>query len=368
MLASKQKQQNSAYMKKLLLALGIFASLYSCDNEVDINAEYKDLSIIYGMLNPKLDSNYIRVQRGYLGTEPAINSVGLSDSLYYDTADIQVYIREYSKDAADFDKEAPLIYDNSIALDSGLFTSDGFYLYRVPSDLAIQNDKEYEVVVDRKDGTKASARTGVVGSIDILVPRENLTARIFNGQIEFRIRQDLEGNNPDATVKMTAYQPIINFNYKEVNLSTRAEELKTVKITLPLVESRFDNINLTFTGNELNLALAANLEKDPNLIRFFQSLDVEIYGASEELMTFIELNKPSAGINQNRPDYSQVANGTGILSSRTFQRRRGVNLQQRLYDRLIVSDVTCDLNFARFESGNPNGDTCWCVDNERRCF
>jgi len=357
-------------MKKLLFALTAFAALYSCENEVDINAEYKDLTIIYGMLNPKLDSNYVRVQRGYLGTEPAINSVGQSDSLYYDTADIDVYIREYDKDATSFNKEAPLLFDNSIPVDSGLFTSDGFYLYRVPSDLGILNEKEYEVVVVRKDGSEASARTGIVGDIDILIPRANLTAKIFNGLIEFRIRQDIEGSNPDATIKMTAYQPIIKFHYKEVDLNTGISEFKSVNITLPLVESRFDDINLTFSGNELNLALASSIPKDTtkNILRFFQSLDVEIYGASEELMTFIELNKPSTGINQNRPDYSQVVNGAGILSSRTFARRLGVNLQQRLYDRLIISQVTCDLNFARFELGNPNGDTCLCVNNERRCF
>lgn len=355
-------------MKKILLALTAVAALSSCDNEVDINAEYQDLSIIYGMLNPKLDTNYVRVQRGYLGTEPASSSFGQSDSLYYDTADIAVYIREYSKDASTFDKEAPLVYDNSIPLDSGLFTSDGYYLFRVPSEMAIQNEKEYEVAVIRKDGSEASARTGIVGEIVIEIPRATVTAKVYNGLIQFRVRQDLTGNSPDATIKMTAYQPLIKFHYKEVNLLTKVEEFKTTTITLPLVESRFDDINLTFTGNELNQALAERLEKNPNIIRFFRSLDVEIYGASEELMTFIELNKPSTGINQNRPDYSQVINGSGILSSRTFSRRLDVSLQTQLYDRLIVSQTTCDLNFARFEMGNINGDTCWCVNNEKICF
>jgi len=355
-------------MKKIIVALAAFATLISCDNEVKINAEYEDLSIIYGMLNPKLDSNYIRVQRGYLGNEPAANSVGQPDSLYYDTADINVFIREYAKDATAFDKEAPLLYDNSIPLDSGLFTGNGYYLFRVPSELDILSTKEYEVVVIRKDGSEATARTGIVGDIVIIIPRETVTAKVYNGLIEFKVRQDLGGNRPDATAKMTAYQPIIKFHYKEVDLNSKVEEFKTATITLPLVESIFDDINLTFSGTELNQALSERLPKNPNIIRFFQFLDVEIYGASEELMTYIELNKPSSGINQNRPDYSQVINGSGILSSRTFSRRLGVSLQTQLYDRLLVSQTTCDLNFARFESGNINGDTCWCVNNEKVCF
>lgn len=355
-------------MKKILVGLLSFSLLISCENEIDINAEYEDLTIVYGMLDPKLDSNYIRIQRGYLGTEPAANSVGISDSLYYDTTEIDVYLREYAKDATSFDKEVPLIYDESRRLDSGLYTGEGYYLYRVPSDLDIQSSKEYELIVNRRDGSVASARTGIVGSIDILIPRATVTAKIYNGVIEFRVRQDLNGSNPDATVRMTAYQPVIYFHYKEVDLISRATEFKTEAIRLPLIQSVFDEINLTFTGTELNQALSERISIDPNKIRFFQSLDVEITGASEELMTFIELNKPSSGINQNRPDYSQVVNGTGILSSRTAQRRIGVSLQQQLYDRLLVSETTCDLNFARFESGNVNGDTCWCVNNEKICF
>jgi hypothetical protein len=355
-------------MKKIIVALAAIIAFSSCENEVDINAEYKDLSIIYGMLNPKLDTNYIRVQRGYLGTEPAANSVGQSDSLYYDTSEIKVYIREYTKDETEFDKEAPLIYDASRVLDSGLYTVDGYYTFRVPSDFDILSSKEYEVVVVRKDNSKASARTGIVGSIEIQIPRATVTAKVFNGLIEFKIRQDLDGTNPEATAKMTAYQPVIEFYYKEVDLVTKVEEFKSESIKLPLVESIFDEIRLNFTGTELNQALSERIVSDPNKIRFFQSLDVEVYGASEELMTFIELNKPSSGINQNRPDYDQVINGTGIVSSRTFQKRLDVSLQSQLYDRLLVSQTTCDLNFARFEAGNINGDTCWCVNNEKICF
>jgi hypothetical protein len=355
-------------MKKIIIALAVVIAFSSCENEVDINAEYKDLSIIYGMLNPKLDTNYIRVQRGYLGSEPAASSVSQSDSLYYDTADIKVYIREYTNDATEFDKEAPLVYDGSIVLDSGLYAVNGYYLFRVPTDLDILSSREYEVVIVRSDNSEASARTGIVGEIAIQIPRATVTAKVFNGIIEFKIRQDLGGNNPEATAKMTAYQPIIQFHYKEVDLITKVEEFKTQTINLPLVETIFDEVKLNFTGTELNQALSERINKDPNKIRFFQSLDVEVFGASEELMTFIELNKPSTGINQNRPEYNQVINGTGILSSRTFQKRLDVSLQSQLYDRLIVSQTTCDLNFARFESGNINGDTCWCVNNEKICF
>lgn len=346
--------------------MSIFAA---CDNEIDINAEYQDLTIIYGMLDPDMDTNYVRIQRGYLGEAAASASYGASDSLYYDSADVEVIIREYEPGGESVLKEAPLIYDDSRALEPGLFTAEGFHLYRIPADFSISRTKEYEVVVTRKeDQSTASARTGIVGTLDLNQPREPLNQRFFDGRIEFDVEQNLSGSNPQATLKMAAYQTILYFHYKEVDLDSKSEVFKTEEIRLPLEESSFDDQNLFFSGNQLNAALAGRISKDPSkrTLRFFQSLDLRIVGASEELMTYIDLNKPSTGVNQNRPQYQQVVNGTGILSSRTEVFRSDILLQTSLYDRLVVSNMTCDLNFARVELAGR--DTCFCDNNQKQCL
>jgi len=355
-------------MKKFLAALGSLILFSACDNEIDINAEYKDMTIMYGMLNPVMDTNYVRIQRGYLGDDAASASYGISDSLYYDSTEIDVYIREYNPGASTFNQEVELIWDNSIPLDSGIYTDEGYHLYRIPSNFPIQSSREYEIVVNRADGSVASARTGIVGSINITRPLPIITARYFDGRLQFNVRQDTDGNDPQATEKMIAYQPILYFHYKEYNKSTGSEVFKTETIRLPLEENPFDQIDILFSGNELYSALAARIEEDPskNILRFFIGMDVEIIGASEELMTFIELSKPSTGVNQNRPQYEQVINGTGILSSRTFARRNDCRLQQSIYDRMLESGIICDLNFARVELGGT--DTCYCIDNQKVCF
>ncbi|WP_421754267.1 hypothetical protein [Croceimicrobium sp.] len=355
-------------MKKFLAALGSLILLSACDNEIDINAEYKDMTIMYGMLNPVLDTNYVRIQRGYLGDDPASASFGISDSLYYDSTEIDVFIREYNPGATTFNQEVELIWDNSIPLDSGIYTDEGYHLYRIPSNFPIQSSREYEIVVNRADGSVASARTGIVGSINITRPLPIITARYFDGRLQFNVRQNTDGNDPEATEKMIAYQPILYFHYKEYNKTTGSEEFKTETIRLPLEENPFDQIDILFSGNELYSALAARIEEDPskNILRFFIGMDVEIIGASEELMTFIELSKPSTGVNQNRPQYEQVINGTGIVSSRTLARRNDCRLQQSIYDRLLENGTVCDLNFARVELGGT--DTCYCIDNQKVCF
>ena len=148
-------------MKKFLAALGSLILFSACDNEIDINAEYKDMTIMYGMLNPVMDTNYVRIQRGYLGDDAASASYGISDSLYYDSTEIDVFIREYNPGASTFNQEVELIWDNSIPLDSGIYTDEGYHLYRIPSNFPIQSSREYEIVVNRADGSVASARTGL---------------------------------------------------------------------------------------------------------------------------------------------------------------------------------------------------------------
>ena len=40
----------------------------SCSTKVDLYAEYKDIPIVYAMLNPKSDTNYIKITRAFCGT------------------------------------------------------------------------------------------------------------------------------------------------------------------------------------------------------------------------------------------------------------------------------------------------------------
>jgi len=356
-------------MKKVLVLFSALSLLLACNNELDINAEYKDVTVMYGLLDPNQDTNYVRIQRGYLGDEAASASYGITDSLYYDSTEIDVFIREYNPGSSTFNREVQLIWDNSASLDTGTFTTQGHHLYRIPDGFDIQSNREYEVVVLRlADNSEAIARTGIVGDIDIRRPLTIITARLFDGRIQFIIKQDTDGNNPEATLKMLAYQPIIDFHYKEINLSTGEESFESVNIRLPLIESPFDDIEILYSSNQLYAALADRIEKDPSktILRFFQSMDIRIVGASEDLMTYIELSSPATGVNQNRPQFEQVLNGTGILSSRTVANRRDIRLQESIHENLLRSGVACDLNFARIELGG--SDTCYCIDNVKTCF
>ena len=52
----------------LTLLMGIFVS---CSTKVDLYADYKDIPVIYGLLDATQDTNYIKVVRAFSGSDEA---------------------------------------------------------------------------------------------------------------------------------------------------------------------------------------------------------------------------------------------------------------------------------------------------------
>ncbi len=337
----------------------------SCDNEIDIITEPEDLTVLYGLLDASADTNYIRVQRGYLSEDPASVSFDRSDSLYYDTNAIDVVIRQYDRLTSETpENERLLVYDNNVALKPGTFTTQGHYLYRVPQDYELNRTKFYEVAVLKEDGSESAARTGLVGDLQIRVPRETNAFRLFNGVVEFAIPPRGEAS---GTAGVNAYQVLIHFNYRELDRTTLDSTYKTATIQPPVIETQNNEVSLRFPSNEFFNSIANQIEEDPNILRFFLNIEIEVWAAAEELVTYYQLNEPSTGINQNRPTFEQVTNGTGIISSRTRTSRDNIQLEpNRFFPDLISSSATCGLNFVNFKG--VDRDTCFCRDGQEFCL
>ena len=152
-----QKLYICSMEKYILICVSLL--LFSCENKLDINADWKDIPVVYAVFdagtqedsdgsnfeppNPFTEFNYdgdsdpdfnythfVRVQRSFLGSESAYNYVDISDSIYYSQDHISVWVElvdpTYSGSVPP--AQIPLsIADNSqlqIAKEDGLFNSD----------------------------------------------------------------------------------------------------------------------------------------------------------------------------------------------------------------------------------------------------
>ena len=83
-------------MRKIAILFISTIFLWSCETEFEVNAPWKDVSIIYGLLEANKDTQYVKIYRGFLGEQDALIMASNPDSIYYNSEDVEVLINEYT--------------------------------------------------------------------------------------------------------------------------------------------------------------------------------------------------------------------------------------------------------------------------------
>ena len=107
--------------------------------------------------------------------------------------------------------------------------------------------------------------------------------------------------------------------------------------------------------------LAVNIDENPNVYRQVKGmqitqttlshacLDITLMAAGQNLSTYILLNQNSNSIVVDRPEYSNIDSGIGVLSSRSFNALEGIKINNFSNDEIAFNEITKHLNFAYFE-------------------
>lgn len=334
-----------------LLILGAFATLLSCSNELEINAPYKDITVVYGLIEANQDTNWVRIHKAYLGNEGINGGSQSPDSLYYNN--LQVSMEEVDAATGVVHGIWQLTRDNtSRQMVSGFFTTDGYHLYRF--DQPINDSRAYRLIIDKPDGEgpKVEAITPVVHNFNITRPTS--IQRITFG----RSGQDFIW---EEAVNARLYQAYLRFYYVEVNKDRMADSTrKYVDYQLPnkygttLNGGRDITVNVPYETFYRFLYNAIGPTEDFN--RFFRGIDIFVTAGADDLTTFINVSQPATGIVQDKPFYSNVENGAGIFSSRNSTEKLRMQLSDPSRDSLVKGIYTCDLRFAKAVAA----DTCLC--------
>ena len=144
--------------KKFWIYALVFVVTMGCNDELKVNADWKDVSIIYGVLNKSKTTNYIRIHRGYLGDEGIDAGSQNPDSLYYPELSVKINLLLNGQTV----KTLELTKDESIVLDSGFFTTDQYHTYRIDRRLN-GGDTIFQLFVDKLTDKNTSKPTILLG-------------------------------------------------------------------------------------------------------------------------------------------------------------------------------------------------------------
>lgn len=327
-------------MKKLLFSLSLLAGLIgfnACSTDVDMYADYKDIPVIYGLLDATVDTNYIRINRAFSGSNEShinANEVALiADSCNY-PGKLHAYIVEYKEvyggayqstgDTVILDtttirnKEEGIFYapDQKVYFTDGK-TTDNKPLFGNNSNHA---NYKYKLFVF-KDNDTISAETGIVGGEEFKISTYSLNFKAEPSDKFGKIKFTAANNAVfyDMEFVFTYHEsidggPIVD---KQVSYSCGSKSIEQLGTENGMFYFTYsDNILFNLMENAIGADTVMDINH-PNVVRTFDiyPIQIKLSAGADELYNYIQVNSQS-GFSQTVPDYTNVSGGFGVFSSR----------------------------------------------------
>lgn len=315
--------------------------LYSCKTDFDINAEYKDISLVYALLNQNDTAHYIKINKAFLGNADAYEMAAHSDSVNYTNA--EVFLEEFENDI--LKRTITFIKTNEFLKDSGTFASDNNFMYKSTAKLNAQNTYKLNINIGSKHIT---SETKLIQDFGINRPVINQYT-----SASFENFENTYGVEWKSAINGKIYEIVLRLHYIEKDqngdtascfidwkqpskLSTNTEGGETLKLDIGC-EGFFQFVK-------------AAVKPKAGISRIVKkaSLDFIFSVGSDDLNTYIEVSKPSDGLVQDKPAFTNIENGIGIFSSR-YSKFVNIKLSDKTIDMLADGDYTKDLGFWNYD-------------------
>ncbi|MFT5970800.1 MAG: hypothetical protein ACI8ZO_001317 [Flavobacteriales bacterium] len=330
-------------MKKLFIPLLLLASTFiACETEVDVNADYQDITTVFAILDRNDATHYFKINKAFLGAGNAFGFAMEPDSLYYSPERInaKLYAKNINGDTV---KTIPLTRIDTVEKEPGTFAypNQFFYVTNEPLNKAYSYHLEIEKV---DEGEFVTAETPIVGNVNVRFPGQ--TKKINPAANSNKVRFDLDA-------RTRTYQLGIRFNYSDEDTVNNFEVMRSVEYILPSRSKAIgesEEIELEYNGAGFLSYIGSRIPTpSSNIIRHAKSVDYKFYLASSDFQTYLDLNGPSDGIVQERPEFSNIENGIGLFASRNIAVGvGGLDFIDSFRDSLLCSDMTSDLMFTKY--------------------
>ena len=328
-------------------------SLVSCKPDVELTSDYKDVTVVYGLLNPLEENHFIKIYKGYLTKDNALVWARDLDNIsYYD--DITAELIEYRENGDSMLYMMDTVM--SIQKNYGVFASPTQVLYRPvkrnhkPADL--REGCLYKLrITNKKTGRVVTSETTTIANMTFNIPLgTSLSISTINLNKDDPWSVGFKTNSwPENAYAVDAY---VTFRYIEKD-----------KVTGDTVHKAVSDIRVTpgFTmGNETSFKpnviyriLKENIEENDNVWRFpdtYECVDIKLWACDQVYYTYYKTAQPSSSIVQDRVNYTNIQTednlALGFFASRSYYKRTfRLDVINHNEDSLAHGQWTKNLNF-----------------------
>ncbi len=328
-------------MKRNIFFSIFFLSIlfWQCSNELDVNDNWKDYTVVYGLLNPQENSQVIRISKSFLGEGNAYQMAQIPDSIYYQKP-ITVNLEEWIN--GNLNKTILLKKDSLIPRDSGVFAFTKNYYYTTSDPL--RTDAIYKLVINI-DGKIVSSETKMIPDFSFVTVPSMIS---FSTTSNFKFSFNTPKNG-------RIFQTFIHFYYYEITATDTLRRLMEIPLGKYISNNIEGNqiVNYEYPGIKFYQDVANKIVDSDQVIKRVTAKDaiqLVVYAGSNELYAYMQVSAPSTNLSMDKPSYSNITNGIGLFTSRYTKKDMMRQLTQRTIDSLAMGQYTKHLKFLNYSN------------------
>ncbi len=345
-----------------ILTIGLVAALLSsCNNDLDINAEYKDITVVYGLLNQRDSVHLVKINKAFLGEGNALDMALVADSSEYGGEAITQAVVERLDGSGNVVDTYPLNDTTVVDREPGTFYSPVQKLFYFTTPFATQlNAGRMYLYQDARYRLRLQVNGKTITSTSPIVNDFS-----FPGQISDTVNNSSRVNLMNAfntdygayefkwTSKLDCKRFVVAFRFRYDEVTGTDTIARTFQQTLgtrvSANSSEQEDMSLFLNGESFFSGLASACKSNPNWgnvdKRIFRGLDFLVTVANDDFHTYLSLTEPVSGIIEDRPAYSNVDGAIGIWGSRYTKNVVGKRLNGNTLQQLVEGQYTGDLRF-----------------------
>lgn len=318
-------------MKYILSAFAVLFIL-SCDNDLDLITDFKEVPVVYGLLDLNDTAQYIRVERAFADQGISANDIAQNpDSLYFDDITVKLFNlnsnREFTLDRVDGN-------DEGLIREEGVFAQAPNYLYKIiTSDTLMREGDSVQLQISGVFTDRL-----VTSTADIFEKPFFVTPNTLGFEKNKKVAINW---NTDDEAKI--YSASFIFPVTEFNSNGGVEE----KLLRWNVLNNSEDTRLEVEGASFFSFLQGALDADPSITRSLGLAQFELVTGNKALADYIRVGQANLGITSSGeiPTFSNLSEGLGLFGSKTVDLRVNIPYKQVTLDSLFDGSVTSNLNF-----------------------
>lgn len=352
-------QKIKKYLYFIFISLGLIV-LNSCNEKIELIGDFVETAVVYGLLDQADSLHYIKINRAFIGPGNALEIAQIADSSYFTNVDATIseylngnltrswLLRDTILDNKDpngvfYAPEQKVYYFKTMptGFNGVIQTSTN------PQMTSLNPQAIYKIDIVLNDGAfSVSGETELVRGITSAAATQNFNFKFADNPGEYTstgITVSSTGNSFVLNTQLKiAFNEWENNTYSEKsffwNLGEADVQPLSSKVFTANGETFYDLMNSNCTEN-------STITK-----RTFKGVTIKITGGAEELYNFIAVNKPSSGLAQSKPTYTNLTATNGKRVIGIFSSRQTVEIyhpfyvsQQQAYLRALDKKSTKEL-------------------------